>query len=426
MRAPFVLVLSLLFTGSVSAKTVAFDFNAVSLVAFSQATFKTLLNRDYVISPEVLAMDRKITVAVRAVDERDVPAFIENLLLAQGIAVTEKSGVHYLTGARSGSSLSEPGQPVGPVDLVKALALPGAPVPAKGSARMAPVEEVPEVRREDDDSRVVVVHHRSAEFVGAVLVSAFGSRGVVVAGPSLVLTGSPGQLSKMSALVFALDAPPTMIDVAVSWIEVARTSGSARGVSLVANVLGARLGVSLGALNSGGALSLQGAKFQAVLDALDSDGRFKQVSNSRMVGDDREPMAMTVGDETPTVSSSGKDNQGNAIQNIVYRASGVIVNVLPKSLGNGKINLAVDGQISSFKATQTGVSGSPTLIKRQVKTAITVSPGEVILIGGLSDEQSTNADTGLGFLPASWKLKNKSSANTDLVLMLSAKLVANK
>lgn len=64
----------------------------------------------------------------------------------------------------------------------------------------------------------------------------------------------------------------------------------------------------------------------------------------------------------------------------MYRPSGVIVDVLPKVLGNGKINLAIDGQISSFKPTVSGVTGSPTMIKRQVKTAVTVNDGEVLLI----------------------------------------------
>lgn len=106
-----------------------------------------------------------------------------------------------------------------------------------------------------------------------------------------------------------------------------------------------------------------------------------------MSGDDYEPMNITFGDETPTVSSTSKDNAGNPVQNVVYRPSGVIVDVVAKVLGSGKVKIAIDGQISSFKATSTGVSDSPTLIKRQVKTTITASDGEVLLLGGLNDSQ---------------------------------------
>ena len=191
-------------------------------------------------------------------------------------------------------------------------------------------------------------------------------------------------------------------------------------------MLGARFGAELGATNSGGALSLSGARFQAVVDALESDGRFKQVSNSRVVGDDREVMSLSVGDETPTISSTGKDQQGNAVQNIVYRPSGVLVSVTPRVLGNGKINLSIDGQISSFKTTVTGVSGSPTLIKRQVRTGVTLASGEVLLIGGLSDEHSNETASGLAFLPESWRVRNSGKVNTDLVLIVSAKSVSGR
>ena len=207
-----------------------------------------------------------------------------------------------------------------------------------------------------------------------------------------------------------------------SWIEVTSNSATGRGLSLMANVLGAKLGVSLGAVGGSSAVSVKSANFELVIDALNSDGRFKQVSNSRVVGDDYEKLVLTVGDETPTIASTGRDNSGNSVQNVVYRPSGVIVDVLPKVLGNGRIQLLVDGQISSFKATATGVTASPTLIKRQVKTKVTVGDGDVLLIGGLNDQQSSGTSNALAFLPF-WPVKSGSSAQTDLVLVLSAKVL---
>ncbi|MGO4469843.1 hypothetical protein AB4Z11_30250, partial [Pseudoduganella sp. RAF53_2] len=150
------------------------------------------------------------------------------------------------------------------------------------------------------------------------------------------------------------------------------------------------------------------------------------VSNSRVGGDDYEKLTLSVGDETPTISSTGKDNAGNAVQNVTYRPSGVIVDVTPKVLGNGRIRLVVDGQISNFKATVTGVSSSPTLIKRQVKTTVTVGDGEVLLIGGLNDSQKADTVNRLPFLPASWTGSSASSSNSDLVLVLSAKVAVTE
>jgi len=405
MRA-LIFAVVLMCSPVVVAAPVSFDFHGVTVVAFSQATFKSLLNRDFVIAPEVLSMDKRITVSVRAVEQKNVAAFVENILAGQGIAVTEKDGVYYLAASKMATM----------VPTVVDTSVVGVKDVVRGAAAVpAGVLDVPA------DSVVFAPQNRSAEFIAAALVAVFSPKSCVVAGSAVVFTGSPAELKKLNALAGAIDQSPNTVDVSVSWVEVARSTGSARGVSLAVSVLGAKLGVSVGSLNSGGSVSIGGAKFQAVIDALETDGRFKQVSNSRVVGDDREVMTLTVGDETPTIGSSGKDNQGNSLQNVVYRPSGVIVNVTPRTLGNGKISLAIDGQISSFKSTVTGVSGSPTLIKRQVKTGVTVASGEVLLIGGLSDEHSNETGSRLSFLPASWRVKNSGSVSTDLVLIVSAK-----
>jgi len=408
-----VLCLLFLVAGMAQAlptKPVSFDFQGITVVGFMQATFKSLLNRDYVISPEVLSLDRKITVAVRNVDPRDVAAFVENVLAGQGVAVVEKNGVYYV-------NLAKPEVP-GPV--LPAPGVAGASVdpftPASSPAK--PDQPAPMI---ETNASVYTPVHRPAEFIVAALVSVFGSSSASSSGPLVVLTGTVDQIAKSRALAGALDQAIASVDVSVSWVEVARSEGSARGITLAATVAGARLGLSLGSTSANGTVSIRGTNFQLVLDALNTDGRFKQVSNSRIVGDDRLPMTLTVGDETPTVSSTGKDNQGNAIQSIVYRPSGVITNVTPRVLGGGRIALAIEGQISSFKPTLNGVSGSPTLIKREVKTGVTLAAGEVLMIGGLSDEVSNDSKSGLSFLPASWSVKNSTGLKTDLVLIVSAK-----
>lgn len=419
MRKLFILLL-LIPALSSAAPGVSFDFASVPVGVFAQSVFKGLLHRDYVMAPELQGAERKISVSVANLNADQVPAFVDGVLLQQGISTTLKDGIYYL----GASSKSMDARPV--VDA--AVSLPAALSSSLAGVTVEPVDvramSAPG-RGVDDESMVYVAVNRPTDFLAGVVSGAFGARSVVVAGGNLVLTGSKAQLKKMVALLDAVDSMPKLVDVSASWVEVADSSGSARGISLLASVLGAKLGVNIGTVNSGSSISLRNTSFQLVVDALDSDGRFKQVSNSRVTGDDYRQLVLTVGDETPTISSTGKDNAGNSIQNVVYRPSGVIVDVLPKVLGNGRIQLAVDGQISSFKATSTGVIGSPTLIKRQVKTMVTVGDGDVLLIGGLNDTQTTTASSGFSFLPSSWSVKSGSQTKTDLVLVLSAKVVAS-
>lgn len=391
-------------------KPVSFDFQGVTVMGFMQSTFKTLLNRDYVISPDVLALDRKITLSVRNVAVADISAFVETVLAGQGVTVTEKKGVYFVSLSKPEPAVISPLSPDGaPVAVV--------PFARPGSVSVEPVNQVPHV---DTEAVIFSPLNRTPEFVVTALVAVFGPAAASASGSLVVLAGSPGQIEKSRVLALALDIAPPSVDVSVSWVEVARSAGSARGVSLTASFLGSKLGVALGANSQNGTVSLRNTNFQVVLDALNTDGRFKQVSNSRMVGDDRMPMSLTVGDETPTISSSGRDNQGNAVQNVVYRPSGVITNVTPRVLGSGRVALEIAGQISSFKPTINGVSGSPTLIKREVKTGVTVNSGDVLLIGGLSDEVVNDTSSALPFLPVSWGVKNSSTVKTDLVLVVSA------
>ena len=417
---------SLSFAGRlVTSAPVSFDFSGVSLVAFGQATFKNILHRDFVIDPEVVALERRITISVANVPGADVPAFVERLLDRQGILTTLTDGVYYLTAKKPAVSA---------FDVAPLASSVVGPLPAKRLASFDPMDTVGgeplqsgrsgAVRRHGDESEIFVPQNRPRDFIASVLVGAFGSSSVIVAGQQIVLTGSPVQLVQMRSLAAALDVSSRVVDVSASWVEVAQNSSSNRGVSLLVNVLGAKLGASVGSV-SGSAVSLRNANFQLVLDAINNDGRFKQISTSRLSGDEDEKISLVVGDETPTISTSGKDTAGNPVQSILYRPSGVILDVLPHVLGNGRINLTVDGQISSFKATSTGVTGSPTLIKRQLKTRLTAGDGEVLLIGGLNDAQETASSSGLAFLPASWAAKTDAKVRTDLVLILSAKVVAN-
>lgn len=404
--------LSLIVPVVAAAAPVSFTFRDVSLVAFSQATFKDIMHRDFVIAPEVLASDRRITISLKSIDTEAVPAFVEGLLARQGIEVTSQAGVYYLNKAKA---------PEDRQAMLQAAQMPSpsAPAPQLAQAPVRPPEPIPEPVR-DEDSEVYVPQNRPADFMMAVGRTLYSDRSFSQVGSSIVLTGPKKQIQKMRALLTSLDTVPASVDVSAAWIEVTRTEGQSRGISLAANVLGAKLGLSLGTV-SDSAIALSGGKFQLAIEALNSDGRFKQISNSRVLGDDREKMTLIVGDETPTISQASSDNAGNPVQNVTYRPSGVIVDVLPKVLGSGKINLTIDGQISNFKATTTGVISSPTLIKRQLKTAVTIGDGDVLLIGGLNDTQQVESDNRLAFLPG-FGAKQRSDTKTDLVLLLSARV----
>lgn len=393
---------------------VSLDFLGVPLVAFASASYKGLMHRDFVISPDLVGMDKRVTISVKSLPAAELPAFVDALLLAHGVTSTRRGEIYYLDAVPSVPLASAPSVVAGVPLSSSAL------VDSRAVATGHPVD----LHHSDALAGPVVVYapvNRGSEFLASVVNSAMGSPVVRVAGSSLVYSLSALPAKSVVSLLAALDVPARSVELQASFVEVARTSASGRGVSLVASVLGGKFGVSLGSVGSSLTVNTRG--FQAVIDALDSDGRFKQVSNSRLLGDEGEHLLLTVGDETPTVSSAGKDNQGNAVQNIIYKPSGVILDAVARPLGSGRVALVFDGQVSNFVTTVNGVAGSPTLIKRQVKTSVTVGDGEVVVIGGLDDSTSQGSNSGLSFLPKSWSINSGSDKKTDLVLILSASVV---
>lgn len=217
MRLLLVMLCCCLLSAFGGVSTVGFNFQAVSVIAFSEATFKTMLHRDFVIAPEVLAMDKKITVQVRSVESGDVAAFVEGILLAQGVSVVERKGVYYLSPVRVSSSLAVAAASVPVPAVADAVAVPAlSRLVSSSRSEGREAVEVPAAAAE-----IFVPQNRPAEFVAAGLVAAFGPKSAVVSGSSVMLAGSVELVPRLLVLASSLDASANFVDVSVSWVEVA-------------------------------------------------------------------------------------------------------------------------------------------------------------------------------------------------------------
>jgi general secretion pathway protein D len=375
-----------------------------------------LLHRDYVLAADLADFQKKITVNVKSITPEKLPVFLDDLLLTQGIKSVLRGEVYYLSLAGAAEKN----------DAIVALMVDADLPKSRGDGQKNDINDI-EKKDENPDLvvRVFAPQNRPAEFLVAACNAAFRQSVASVSGAVLVVSGKDDKyIDSILELLSLLDLAPATVEVSASFVEISTSGGSSSGLSLVASVLAARTpGLAVSMLPSSGSITVASGRYQMVLDALQSDGRFKQVSNSRVTGDSSEKMTLSVGDETPTISTTGRDNQGNVLQSVVYRPSGVILDVLPRVLGAGGLSLVVDGQVSSFQTTQTGVSGSPTLIKRQVKTSVSLDDGQVLIIGGLDDSKASSGEAGFSFLPKSWKTSKSSNSHTDLVLILSARVL---
>ncbi|ESM04159.1 SMP-30/gluconolactonase/LRE family protein [Klebsiella pneumoniae] len=125
----------------------------------------------------------------------------------------------------------------------------------------------------------------------------------------------------------------------------------------------------------------------------------------------------------PAPDGARVDSEGNVYvaisgQGRVMVFSGVLFNVTP-SIKSRTMDLKIQQQLSNFVTTETGVNNSPTLIKRDVTTEVSLADGDIILLGGLAEQKDSKASSGWSFFGSRTSESNK----TDIMVMLQVRKV---
>jgi type II secretory pathway component GspD/PulD (secretin) len=407
--------LSLLFCSSCFSQDLMLNYQKAPIQTVIGALYGNILRKPYVLSPDLVSTSKVLTVNVSLPPDR-LSNFASRLLADQGVAVVERDGVSYL------SLVSSP-IPGAQSAVSPALDLSGSlPAAARNDLKPQPspqvVEDVPPIT-----SRYVPKHRKPAflcESVGKV----FGSSACLAQDDSVYLV-HPKYIKTLKEFCESLDTALPAVDLMVTFIEVSGNQRDGFGLALVSKALGASVTASIGAVSQDGAvLTVKSTNFSAVLDALRSDSRFTQVASPSGRVDSGQSFRINIGDEVPTLGGQIRDQTGLVTSPVIYRPSGVILNVTPLVLGDHQsqtsITASVDAQVSSFSPTTSGVNSSPTLSKRQVQTTLTFDPTDVVVFGGLKGSSSSNAKGSLWGMPLGWR---DTAAETELVLVMSANVV---
>lgn len=239
----------------------------------------------------------------------------------------------------------------------------------------------------------------------------------------LVFSGTASDIDRFYRAVVQLDVVTPEILVKAVVFEVTTDDEHRNAIQLAASILGGRLGIQIGRATGGEFSAVFGSSnFTAVFDALSADRRFKTVTAPTMRVRSGAQAKLTVGKEVPTISGNTIDRNGNAINQVTYRPSGVILDLRPQ-VRDGEIDLSIAQQISDFVTTTTGVNNSPTLIKRELSTRVGLKSSDVVVLGGLDQSQETAEKRGLSFLPDFMASKSGTGSKTEIMLLLSAERI---
>lgn len=399
---PAAVAAGLLSSSPLYAKGTDFDVSAMPVSDAVSLLWNQVLHKPFMLSPELAADNRKLTFHISS--ENDEREFITRYLLNMNIKVTTKKGIDYISSFTS---------PVVKPRLIHFVYTPNYRTVSYITQSLSMFfndGDGPSVQSSD-------VHNKSGSN-SQEDKSGFMSR----ESDTLVFRGTAKQVAQLKEVLPMIDTRASEIDVIAYVYEVNTNERNGSGFSLAAKLLNGRFDFRLGTGEGyGNFIKVTTPSIDALYELFRTDSRFSVVSSPRMRVISGDMGTFSVGASVPVLGSVSYQDK-NAVQSVDYHDSGVIFNVRP-TITNNLITLHLDQQISNFAKTENGVNNTPTLIKREVKTAVSLKDGEIIVLSGLAENKNSDANTGFSFLPKSWSGKSKDNSKTDIVIILQAKNV---
>ncbi len=174
----------------------------------------------------------------------------------------------------------------------------------------------------------------------------------------------------------------------------------------------------------------------ALLRALSGDADTNILSTPTLVTLDNEEAEIVVGQNVPFVTGSYSSTGGgttptNPFQTIQRQDVGLTLAIKPQINEGNAVKLDVTQEVSSLASATTGAADIITN-KRSLKTSVLVEDGQVVVLGGLIDDnlrESVQKVPGLGDIPVlGWlfSYKTTSKVKRDLMIFLHPVILRTK
>ena len=174
----------------------------------------------------------------------------------------------------------------------------------------------------------------------------------------------------------------------------------------------------------------------ALAHALETDGNANILSTPNMLTLDNELSTIKVGQNVPIISgqftTSGGGTNSNPFQTIERRDVGLTLKVRPQISEGGTIKMAIYHETSDVdEQTRAAASGITTNI-RVIENNVIADDGQIIVLGGLIRDSTSDAEEkvrGLGDIPVLgnlFKYRSRKRSKTNLMIFLRPVIVRSK
>ncbi|MFN3842959.1 MAG: type II secretion system protein GspD [Rehaibacterium terrae] len=260
---------------------------------------------------------------------------------------------------------------------------------------------------------------------------------------TIVFQGEAQRWRALQGVLARLDQPARQVVIEVTVAEVTLTGDFRHGVEWALRNAG--IGGFKGPLNifqgsgaeAGGVVwsPISGSgSVRAVLNALSENSRVSILSTPRLMVRSGESASIDVGTEVPIITSQATapdlpQTGSSILQQIQYRKTGVLLEIEAIVHSGQRVDLTVSQEVSEARATTTSDISSPSIFSRRVKTSLSLSDGDAMLLGGLISSTSSRATTevpGVARIPVLGKLFQNNveeSARTELLVLITPYVV---
>jgi general secretion pathway protein D len=229
-------------------------------------------------------------------------------------------------------------------------------------------------------------------------------------------------------LEFAIDGTPDGKG-AVGGTNLANNGGL---VSLALNPQALRQGLTLGI----GDFNRSGLDFAVLLRALSSDGNTNILSTPSLLTLDNQDAEIVVGQNVPFLTGSftntgGTGSPTNPFQTIQRQDIGITLKVKPQINEGNAISLSIEQEVTSLAASAISTVDVITN-KRSIKTQVLVEDGQLIVLGGLIDDNSRDSlrkVPGLGDLPFIgnvFRYRDSSRVKQNLMVFIRPRIIRER
>ncbi len=410
--------------------------------------------------------DRTVTLRLsEPVGPQGIPGLLESIARANGLEPVEEGAVLRLVPVSDAdvpdSAAAPPARQLyvhrlqharaarlaGTLQAIFGGAAPGADVTPELSSRplserlrsqgVRPLLPTPESEREPGSSTdAAPADSFSAELSGEVQIVPDETTN------SLIVRATPEDWQILSEAIQALDLRPLQVLIEVVIAEVSRTTDLEVGleaetaVETDGAVVEGQLGAAGVQTRSTGDLVLEvmrsagSSDVRGFLSLLATEGSVRILSRPVLLAQNNQEARILIGDERPFIQVFRSLPTDAAVRDQVvqYRDVGTALTILPTINTDGYVNLILTQEVST--ATAETQFGAPVISAREATTHLLVRDSQTVVIGGLTDREETESESGVPLLkdvPLLGKLfksRSRGLRRSELFIFVTPRIVA--